>query len=64
MVPKVYVVERDGLGAWGGPKCFDLTFDEASKFIHDLQDAMVNLRHLAVRVDLDFFILVVPKKIY
>ena len=63
MIPRVYVVEGVALGAWGGPSAFNLTFDEASTLIHDLQDAMINLRHLSNHVQLDFFILVVPKAI-
>jgi len=61
MVPKIYVVERSGLEAWRARHSFTLTFDEASQFIHDLQDAMVNQRKLSNRIHLDFFILVIPK---
>jgi hypothetical protein len=62
MIPKIYVVERVALAAWGAPNTFSLTFDEASKFIHDLQDAMIDLRHFEDRTPLDFFVLVIPKK--
>jgi len=61
MIPKIYVVERSALAAWGAPNSFHLTFDETSKFIHDLQDAMLNQRKLSNRIQLDFFILVIPK---
>ena len=62
MIPKVYVLERSTLAAWGADNCFTLTFDEASRFIHDLQDAMVGQRKLSDRTQLEFFILVIPKK--
>ena len=61
MVPKVYVVESGALAAWGARHSFNLTFDEASQFIHDLQDAMLNQRKLSDRTNLEFFILVIPK---
>lgn len=62
MIPKVYVVERSTLAAWGADNSFALTFDQTSRFIHDLQDAMEGQRKLSDRTQLEFFILVVPKK--
>lgn len=62
MIPKIYVVERSALAAWRTDNSFTLTFDEASRFIHDLQDAMVDQRKLSNRTQLEFFILVNPKK--
>ena len=61
MVPKIYVVERSALEAWKARHGFELTFDETSQFIHDLQDAMIDQRKLSNRTPLDFFILVIPK---
>lgn len=62
MIPKTYVVERSALAAWGEPSSFTLTFEEASQFIHNLQNAMFDQRKLSIRTGFDFFILVVPKK--
>jgi len=62
MIPKIYVVERSGLAAWEAPHSFNLTFEETSQFIHDLQNAMFDQRKLSDRTKLEFFILVVPKK--
>lgn len=61
MIPKVYVLERSALAAWGADNSFTLTFDAALRFIHDLQDAMVGQRKLSDRTGLEFFILVIPK---
>lgn len=58
--PKLYVVERRALAAWSAPNSFTLTFEEASQFIHDLQDSMAEHRHLSTTADLEFFILVIP----
>lgn len=62
MIPKVYVVEGSALAAWRTDSSFTLTFDEVSQFIHDLQNAMFDQRKFLNRTNLDFFILVVPKK--
>ena len=49
-VPKVYVVDRTALAAWEAPNSFTLTFDEAARFIHDLQNAMIDQTNLIIGV--------------
>jgi len=61
-IPKIYVVDRTALAVWGAPNSFTLTFDEAAKFVHDLQDAMIDQTNLSNQANLEFFILVNPKK--
>jgi hypothetical protein len=60
MLPKIYVVRRPDLDAWGAQSSFKLTFEETSQFIHDLQNAMIDLRHLEGQTAHDLFILVLP----
>jgi len=62
MIPKIYILDRTALKAWEAPTSFNLTFDETVKFIHELQNALLDQRHLSMQSGLEWFILVVPKK--
>jgi len=62
MIPRIYVVDSKALAAWEAPGAFTLTFEQASQFIHDLQNAMFDQRHLSGNTGLEFFILVIQKK--
>jgi len=62
-IPKIHVLDRNAIVLWGAHNSFYLTFEEASQFIHDLQNAMVDQRYLETKTEFDFFILVIPEKI-
>lgn len=62
MRPKVYVIEKTGVEAWGKENAFHLTFRETSDFVHDLQNAMKDQQALSGRTGYVFYILVIPKK--